>query len=247
MTVGDERRPGRQVGGDGRLYGRVGDRPEPVRHAVVGDRARERFLAAGRAVHKPGGAPAAGVPVPGPSPGACSPPPVLPSRGAPAPAGCPLARRRYKRARWAPGCCGLPSSAHAARRPARPSPPRAGAPRRVPTATSPMSPRCTQSAPALLVHVQRGRRRRPRARPPSASRAAARRRSRPPPARRRRVAVAPAGRRSPPAVPPGEYVGRMSRTTLYGEAASNRSRVPGPITSYGGDVTFASPPTRDRS
>ena len=54
----------------------------------------------------------------------------------------------------------------------------------------------------------------------------------------------PAG---PAGVPPGEYVGRMSRTTLYGEAASSRSRVPGPITSYGGDVTFASPPTRDRS
>ena len=86
--------------------------------------------------------------------------------------------------------------------------------------------------------------RRPRARPPPASRAAARRRPRPPPARP--LAGQPERGTAGGSVL-GAGDGRMSRTTLYGEAASSCSRVPGPITSYGGDVTFASPPTRDRS
>ena len=54
VAVGDERRARGQVRDDGRLRVWVGDRPQPVRDAVVGDRAGQRRLAVRREVRQPG-------------------------------------------------------------------------------------------------------------------------------------------------------------------------------------------------
>ena len=52
MTVRDERSARRQVRGDGRLHGRVGDGPQPVRHSVVGDGTGQRRLAVYREIRR---------------------------------------------------------------------------------------------------------------------------------------------------------------------------------------------------
>ena len=147
VAVGDQRGPRGEVGGDGRLLGRVGQRPEPVGHAVVGDRARERRPLLGRQVHQPRRRAGGGA--------ASAPATPRPGRR------CPRARRRrpprYRRAGSAQGCHAPPPSARDGRRPGPASRPHAGGSRSVPTRDQPDQAALDVPGPALLVDVQGGR------------------------------------------------------------------------------------------
>ena len=167
-----------------------------------------------------------------------SPRPGDPGPPCPVPAGPVRRSRRCRRARWAPGCSASPSSARAARRPARHH-----ALMRVhrvrPDRDEPDEPALHPAGPALLVHVQRGR-------------AVDRERAlRQPAAQPRRRAISPgrpasAVTGSPAGGSPGGR-GQDEPDNVVRRGGEQPLQVPGPITSYGGDVTFASPPTRDRS
>ena len=227
VPVGDERAAPGEVGFDGRLRVRVGQRPQPVRHAVLGDRDGERRPAVRDLVHYARGGPG-GAPVP-----AGARPLGLASTSQAIPVGladtAPTVIDEQNGLKVAPGRLHqFPPPGDGPRHDALVRQHRARA-----HPDEPDEPALHPVGAALLVHVER-RRVVGGERPTviqSASRAAA---------------SSPASRAegSPEEI---DRAGRISRTTLYGESASNRSRVSGPITSYGGDVTFASPPTRDRS
>ncbi len=177
MAVGDQRGPRGEVGGDVRLLGRVGQRPDPVRHAVVGDRARERRPLLGRQVHQPRR-----------RAGGCArrEPHRRRKRNQRPGRRCPRARRprspRYRRAGSAQGCRAPPPSARDGRPPGRASRPHAGGSRW--SRPGPARSGRAGRSRARAARRRTGRASRPPpARPRPASREAARPRSARPPAR----------------------------------------------------------------